>query len=141
MERWPHGEAPEGYLSYLMGLHKQHGRRLTNVRIKPPGGIYIGKGSPWANPFRGSTTAYERVNNIYNFDMYYRNEFFKSDGPLHYTKVYDTFGYFPKPIVCYCNDGTNIANVEHLCHGLIFIASLPKAMDLTQVEELNLVFK
>lgn len=140
MERWPYGPAPEGYLNYLLGLQKRYGQRLSNVRIKPPHGIYIGKGSPWANPFRGSTTAQERVNNIFNFDMYYRTEFMKADGPISYSNAWYAFGPIPKPLVCYCNDGTNIPNVEHLCHGLIILASLHKAMDLTYETELNQVF-
>lgn len=141
MTRWPYGEAPEGYLNYLLGLHRKHGQRLSNVRIKPPGGIYIGKGSPWENPYRGSTTAWERVNNIYNFDMHFRNEFFIVDGPISYSNVWYKIGNTTAPLVCYCNDGTNIPNVEHLCHGLIIIASVPKALTLTQQDELDEVFK
>ena len=141
MNRWPHGEAPEGYLNYLLGLQKKHGQRLSNVRIKPPGGTYIGKGSPWENPYRGSTTARERVNNIYNFDMYFRNAFFIKDGPISYSNIWYKFGTTNQPVVCYCNDGTNIPNVEHLCHGLIILASIPKAMSLTQQDELDEVFK
>ena len=141
MDRWPYGNAPEGYLNYLLGLQKQYGQRLSNVRIKPPGGIYIGKGSPWANPFRGSNTVQERINNIYNFDMYYRNEFMKKDSPISYSKVWYTFRVNNKPGVCYCNDGTNIPNVEHLCHGLIILKSIHKAMDMTYEEELSEVFK
>ena len=141
MERWPYGPAPEGYLNYLIGLQKRYGQRLSNVRIKPPHGIYIGKGSPWANPFRGSNTIQERINNIYNFDMHYRNEFFKKDGPLSYSNVWYKLGNTYHPLVCYCNDGTNIVNVEHLCHGLILLASTPKALLLTQEDELNEVFK
>lgn len=148
MDRWPYGNAPEGYITYLLRLHKQYGQRLSNVRIKPPNGIYIGKGSPWANPFRGSTTVQERINNIYNFDRYYRKEFLKKDGPLNYSNVWYTFAHNNlyhmnslRPMVCYCNDGTNIPNVNHLCHGLIIIASIPKAMTLTQQDELDEVFQ
>lgn len=141
MERWPYGTAPEGYLNYLLNLQRQYGQRLSNVRIKPPGGIYIGKGSPWANPFRGSNTVQERLNNIYNFDMYFRKEFVKPDGPICYSKVWYTFGATKVQAVCYCNDGTNIPNVEHLCHGLIIFASMKKALDLTQEEELCEIFK
>lgn len=140
MSRWPYGEAPYEYVNYLLRLQKEYGHRLSNVRIKPPNGIYIGKGSPWANPFRGSKTATERINNIYNFDMYYRKEFFKKDGPINYSKVWYTFGVNQRPGVCYCNDGTNIPNIEHLCHGLIILASCKKAMDITYEEELNEVF-
>lgn len=139
-ERWPYGVAPDGYLTYLLELHKLYGKRISNVKLRPAKGIYIGKGSEWANPYRGSVTVEERVNNIYNFDMYYREQFFIEDSPLNHSNVYYTFHDTSRQLVCYCNDGTNIPNVKHLCHGLIYMASYIKAMEVTQEKELDSVF-
>lgn len=139
MDRWPFGQAPVNYINYLLELQKKHGDLISNVSIKPSNGIYIGKGSPWANPYRGSNSIIERINNIYNFDRYYRLEFLKEDSPLHFKNVWYTFKD-RRPIVCYCNDGTNIQNPQHLCHGLIYLASLTKAMELTFEAELKEVF-
>lgn len=113
-----YGTPPLSFRAKLSTLMISHGHRVFNVRQKPPGGVYVGKGSIYANPWRGSTTIESRIQNIWNFYNYLKDELHAIDGKITYEDIAELEG---KDLVCFCNDGSNIPDEHKFCHSLILL--------------------
>lgn len=63
-------QVPKAFIQELYRLQEKYGPEVYHVSQRPKDGVYIGKGSPWANPWRGSFTVKQRIFNIYRFAKY-----------------------------------------------------------------------
>ncbi len=107
---------PKAFIAEMYRLQEKYGPDVYHVSQRPKNGIYIGKGSPWANPWRGSFTIAQRYNNLYRFAKHVRE---------HRTTTYSRREVrFMKDaiVVCYCHYGIFDYSPKTLCHGMILKA-------------------
>lgn len=107
---------PDAFVKELFRLQEKYGPDVYHVSQRPKGGTYIGKNSPWANPWRGSFTVKQRIFNIYRFAKYVREH--RKDTFARKEISFMKYNI----VVCYCHYGVFDYNPRTLCHGLILKA-------------------
>lgn len=115
----------------LFRLQAKYGHEVYNTKQRPVGGTYIGKGSKFANPWRGSRDANERLRNIYRYARYMGRL-----GPNSLTSE-DKVKLKTTKVVCYCNDGSVEPNRDKFCHGLILKAIANDDFNWQQFEDIS----
>lgn len=114
----------------LFRLQFKYGNEIFNTKQRPPGGLYIGKGSKFANPWRGSHDDLSRLRNIYRFTRY------MSENSNHLSSD-DKLNLRTKKLVCYCNDGSNAHDKSKFCHGMILKAIANDDFNWTLIKEIS----
>lgn len=109
-------QVPKAFIQELYRLQEKYGPEVYHVSQRPKGGVYIGKGSPWANPWRGSFTVKQRIFNIYRFAKYVQEnrQTTFSRRELSFLKG--------RIVVCYCHHGVYDYSPKTLCHGMVLKA-------------------
>lgn len=122
---------PAAFIKELFRLQEKYGPDVYHVSQRPKGGTYIGKGSPLANPWRGSFTVKQRILNIYKFAKHAqtlrRTTFSRKQ--LSYLKY--------EIVVCYCHYGLFDYNPRTLCHGMVIKAIANNDFNWSTLEENN----
>lgn len=113
-----YGPPPIGFQSKLIELMRKHGHRVFNVRQKPDNATYVGKGSIYVNPWRGSKSIHRRLQNIWNFYCYLQENL---KGIRQELTKEDILALDGQNCICYCNNGENIPDLNKLCHSLILL--------------------
>lgn len=106
----------ERFEAELFRLQAKYGHEIYHVSQRPKGGLYIGKGSPYANPWRGSTKPIQRLRNIYRYANYVKTNTSSTYSESSLTEIRDRI------YVCYCNYGKNDHDENTLCHGMVLKA-------------------
>lgn len=114
----------------LFRLQIKYGNEIFNTKQRPPGGLYIGKGSKFVNPWRGSHDELSRLRNIYRYARYMGSK-------PNYLSSEDRDNLRTKKLVCYCNDGSNVRDRNKFCHGLILKAIANNDFNWELIKEIN----
>ena len=122
-------QVPKAFIQEMYRLQEKYGPDVYHVSQRPKGGTYIGKGSPWANPWRCSFTLKQRYTNLYKFALHvqeHRKTTFsrKEVGFMKYAIV-----------VCDCHYGVFDYNPRTLCHGMILKAVANNDFNWSTLEE------
>lgn len=99
-----------------------YGHLCFNVKQRPENGVYVGKGSIYENPYRvkGYHTPDIRKKNIIGFYIHLKKALLTNHSDLNREAV---MALYDKPLVCFCNDGSNNPDPEKYCHSMVLAAA------------------
>lgn len=99
-----------------------YGHLCFNVTQRPENGVYVGKGSIYENPYRvkGKHAPEIRKKNIIGFYIHLKKALLTNTTDLTRESVLALRG---RPLVCFCNDGSNIPDPEKYCHSMVLAAA------------------
>lgn len=121
----------ERFEAEMFRLQEKYGHEVYHVSQRPKGGLYIGKGSPWANPWRGSWSATRRLRNIYRYANYVKANRNNTYSPEALSEIKDRI------FVCYCNHGKNERDPETFCHGMVLKAICHNDFNWSTLEDIE----
>ena len=99
-----------------------YGHLCFNVRQRPKNGVYVGKGSIFENPYRvkGEHPPEIRKKNIIGFYIHLKEQLLTGKTELTREAVLALRG---RPLVCFCNDGSNVPDPNKYCHSMVLAAA------------------